>query len=88
MAGLAGCQTRPIAEAHHKTHGDDAGSFPNSRGMSLEAPSFGSSFSRFLAVHFNHVQLVLQASSMEDLMLAPSLPPPVDRHLLIPTVGR
>jgi hypothetical protein len=27
MAGLAGCQTRPIAEAHHKTHEDDVRSF-------------------------------------------------------------
>jgi hypothetical protein len=34
MAGPAECQTRPIANAHHKTHGYDVRSFHSTRGQS------------------------------------------------------
>ena len=60
MAGLAGCQTRPIAKAHHKTHDDDVRTFGVSRGRNPTGP--GSTASALLCLelslqfHFNHVQ--------------------------------
>jgi len=77
---VAGCQTRPIAEAHHKTHEYDVGSFCFAGDEQRKEGA-----ARF---HFNHVPNLLQpagiqASSMHqwrDLSLASSLPAPVDRH--------
>jgi len=68
MAGLAGCQTRPIAKAHHKTHDDDVRSSANTRGSAWTARDQpGRAFfwvERCFEVHFNHVQLHLRAAGI------------------------
>lgn len=59
---VAGCQTRPIAEAHHKTHAYDVGNFAKTRGMSI-ARKEASGSARSTAITCQcHAE---QASSME-----------------------
>jgi hypothetical protein len=89
---VAGCQTRPIAEAHHKTDKNDVGSFSEhagdehrKEGSARVWPTVSTLITcRFLRCFSSQLW---QASSVErsrSSTAAPALvPPPVDRHLLV-----